>query len=69
VVVTHGLTYRRQWRAIAVAIFLALFGIMGLWSGVFESRTDGYVMAAIFIPSSAVIAYLVWISCGPRWDN
>lgn len=61
VVVTGGLAYRRLGRGIAVAIFLALFGIMGLWSGVFESRIEGYIMAAIFIPSGAIIAYLVWI--------
>jgi hypothetical protein len=61
VVVADGLTWPQR-RGIAVAIFLALFGIMGLWSGVFESRTDGYIMAAFFIPSSAVITYLVRIS-------
>ena len=61
VVVAVGLTWPQR-RGIAVAIFLALFGIMGLWSGVFESRTDGYILAAFFIPSSAAIAYLVWIS-------
>jgi len=59
-VVAVGLTWPQR-RGITVAIFLALFGIMGLWSGVFDSRTDGYVLAALFIPSSATMAFLVWI--------
>jgi hypothetical protein len=64
-VVTADLTPQQRRGIILGVFFFLLPGIIGLWAGVFESQTSGYVFAACCIPSGAVLIYLTWIGVLP----